>query len=216
MINRNVARAALVGVAASAAVGLAVTAFAAAPTFHITAGSHTSGTIAYTGKATGTSSKPAIQFNDNTTHLSTTCVSGTASGTIKLGAHVSGTGAANITKTTWKTCTAAGGLKLTPKQPSTSKWTLNAVARPVKGVTKVFIGNVTANVTTNIGCKGSADGTYNNTTGKLAVAPRSGSGHQLKATNVNNSCLGEVNNGDNLVFKGTYTVTTSAGKIKIS
>ena len=86
-------------------------------------------------------------------------------------------------------------------------------------MTKVFIGSVLANVTTNFGCKftvkGSADGTYTNSTGKLTLAPRAGSGHLLKAANVSN-CLGQVNNGDKLVFKGAYTVTTTAGKIKIS
>ena len=221
MIKRNIAKAVLVGVAASAALGLAATAaVAAVPTYKITAGTHTSGTIAYTGKAIGTSSSPAIHFNDKNTGLGTTCVSATASGTMKLGAHVSGTAMGNITKTTWTTCKGPAGIVLTPKQPTGSVWTLNGVARPVNGVTKVFIGNVVANVTTNIGCKftvkGKADGTYTNSTGKLKLtAPRAGDGHKLAASNVS-SCLGQVNNGDTLVFTGTYTVTTAAGKIKIS
>ncbi|HEY2298060.1 MAG TPA: hypothetical protein VGH43_10055 [Jatrophihabitans sp.] len=219
MINRRIAKTAMVGIAASAAaIGLAATAFAAAPNYKITAGTKTSGTIAYTGKATGTSAKPAIQFNDASNGTQTRCVSATASGVMKLGAHVSGTRAATITKTTWTTCTGPLGLKLTPKQVGT--WYLNGAARPVNGVTKVFISNVIANVTTSLsGCKftvkGAADGTYTNSTGKLTLAPRTGSGHVLKASNVGN-CVNQINNGDKLVFKGTYTVTTTAGKIKIS
>jgi hypothetical protein len=40
----------------------------------------------------------------------------------------------------------------------------------------------------------------------------------LKASGVPtpNPCAGQINNGDKLVFMGTYKVTTSAGKIKIS
>ncbi len=221
MIKLNLRKTVMVGIAAGAAVGLVATAAnAAVPTYKITAGSKTTGTSPYTGKATGTSAKPAIHFSDTTSGINTTCISATASGTMKLGAHVSGTAAGNITKTKLTTCKGPGGLVLTPKQPSTSKWTLNGVARPVKGVTKVFIGNVLANVTTNIGCsfsvKGSTDGTYTNSSGKLAVAPRAGSGHVLKAANANSSCLGLVSNGDTLVFKGTYTVTTPTGKLGIN
>jgi hypothetical protein len=221
MIKLNLRKTVMVGIAAGAAVGLVATAASAAvPTYKITAGSKTSGTTTYTGKATGTSSKPAIHFTDTTSGIATTCVSGQANGTMKLGAHISGTAAGNITSTKFINCTGPGGLTLTTTQPSTSKWTINGVARPVGGVTKVFIGNVTANVSTNIGCKftvkGATDGTYTNSSGKLAVAPRSGSGHVLKASNANASCLGLVSNGDTLVFKGTYTVATPTGKLAIN
>ena len=221
MIKLNLRKTVMVGIAAGAAVGLVATAAnAAVPTYKITAGSKTSGTTTYKGNAAGTSSKPAIHFTDTTSGIATTCASGQANGTMKLGAHVSGTAAGNITTTKFNNCTGPGGLTLSTTQPPTSKWTINGVARPVKGVTKVFIGNVTANVSTNIGCKftvkGSTDGTYNNTTGKLSVAPRSGSGHVLKASNANASCLGLVSNGDTLVFKGAYAVTTPTGKLKIS
>ena len=86
------------------------------------------------------------------------------------------------------------------------------------GVTKVFIGNVTGeHRRRNIGCKftvkGSTDGTYTNSTGKLAIAPRAGSGHVLKAANAN----GVPRPGQQRRhprFKGTYTVTTPTGKFK--
>jgi hypothetical protein len=220
MINRRFAKTALVGIAASgAAVALAATAFAAVPTYKITAGTKTTGTIAYTGKATGTSANPAIHFNDKTRNVETTCVSATASGSMNLGAHVSGTAAGNIGKTTWTTCKGPLGTTITTKQVGT--WTLNGVARPSStGVTKVFIGNVKANVSISLpGCTftvtGSADGTYTNSTGALKLAPRAGSGHTLKASHVG-SCAGQVQNGDVLVFMGTYKVNTASGKIKIS
>lgn len=221
MIKLNLRKTVMVGIAAGAAVGLVATAAnAAVPTYKITAGSKTTGTTNYSGKATGTSSKPAIHFTDTTSGIATTCVSGTANGTMKLGAHVSGTAAGNITATKFITCKGPGGLTLNTTQPSTSKWTINGVARPVNGVTKVFIGNVTANVSTNIGCKftvkGATDATYSNSTGKLSVAPRAGSGHVLKASNANASCLGLVSNGDTLVFKGAYTVSTPTGKLGIN
>lgn len=205
------------GVAAVAVVA-AASAFATVPTYHITAGSKGSGTIAYTGKATGTSSSPAIHFTDHNTSLATTCTSGTASGVMKLGKAVSGTKAGTITKTTWKTCQAAGGITLTPVQAGT--WYLNGLARPVNGVTKVSISNVLAHVGTSLpGCKfdvvGTATGTYTNSTGKLAVNSATTGTRKLVAKNVG-SCLGEVNNGDVLVFKATYTVTTASGKIKIA
>jgi hypothetical protein len=222
MIKRNVTRTVMVGIAASAAVGLVATAaFAAAPTFKITAGSKTSGTSNYTGKATGTPSAPAIHFNDVTTNIKTTCVSSTASGVIKLGPSVPGAGAATITKTTWVTCKGPQGTTLTTVQPAGSVWKLNAVSRPVNGVTKVSITNVKANVTVSpLGCKftvtGSTDGTYSNSTHKLTVKPVAGSGHLLKASNTQGLCAGTVNNNDILQFTGAYTVSTPTGAIKIS
>lgn len=218
MIKLNLRKTALVGIAAGAAVGLVVTsAFAAAPTYKITAGSKTSGTTTYNGKTTGS---PGVRFNDQRSGLATTCTSATAAGVMKLGPSVSGTGAGTITKTTWVNCQGPTGLGLvlTPKQTQT--WTINGIARPVNGVTKVFIGAVKAHITTNIGCVfdvlGSVDGTYTNATGKLAVKTVATSTHKLKAANVNSSCLGQVQNGDVLSFVATYAVTTPTGAIKIS
>ena len=90
-----------------------------------TAGTHTSGTIAYSGKAAGTSAHPAIHFNDATTGLGTTCDSATAAGIMKLGAHVSGTGAGSITKTTWTNCQApvASGCSRSSRPPASGRST---------------------------------------------------------------------------------------------
>ena len=209
-------KAALIGGATAAvAVVAAASAFAAAPTFHITAGSKGSGTIAYTGKTSG---NPGIHFTDKNTGLATTCNSGTAAGSMKLGKAVSGSKAGTITKTTWKTCQGAGGITLTPKQAGT--WYLNGLARPKNGVTKISISNVLAHITTSFnGCKfdvkGTATGTYTNSSGKLAVNSATSGKSVLKAANVK-SCFTLVNNGDILQFKATYVVSTKSGKIKIS
>jgi hypothetical protein len=222
MIRLSIRKTVMVGIAAGAAVGLVATAAAAAaPTFKITTAHKTSGSTAYTGKATGTSAKPAIHFNDVSTHINTTCVSSTASGTIKLGPKVAGAGAATITKTTWVTCKGPQNTTLKTVQPKGSVWKLNAVARPVNGVTKVSITNVKANVTISpLGCTftvtGATDGTYNNTTHKLTVKPVASTGHKLKASNTQGLCVGTVNNGDVLQFTGAYAVTTPNGALKIS
>ena len=88
------------------------------PTFKITAGTKTSGSIAYTGKATGTTAKPAIHFNDGATH--TTCVSRPRRPDRSSSARTSRHAAATITKTTWTKCTGPLGITLTPMQPGTS------------------------------------------------------------------------------------------------
>lgn len=222
MIKPSIRKTVMLGVAAGAAVGLVATAaYAAAPTFKITAGSKTSGSTSYLGKATGSASKPAIHFNDISTHINTTCVSSTASGTIKLGSSVPGAGAGTITKTTWVTCKGPQSTTLKTVQPKGSVWKLNAVARPVNGVTKVSITGVLANVTISpnnctFTVTGSTDGTYSNSTHKLTIKPVAGTGHKLKASNAHGLCIGAVNNGDILQFTGAYTVSTPTGALKIS
>jgi hypothetical protein len=220
MIKLSIRKTVMVAVAAGATIGLVATsAFAAVPTYKITAGSKTTGSANYTGKTTGS---PGVHFTDKRSGLVTTCASATAAGAMKLGAHVSGTGMGSITKTTWKTCKGPNGTGLTLTPTQSQKWTLNGTARPSSaGVTKLFIGAVKAHVTTNIGCTfnvvGSASATYSNSTGKLTVASVATGAHVLKAANVTTAnCIGQVRNGDVLIFKATYTVTTASGKIKIA
>ena len=221
MIKLSTVRTTLVATAATAAVGIiaAAAAYATVPTYKITAGTKTSGTIDYTAAATGTSAKPAIKFRDtagNGTDLN--CVSGTAKGVMKLGAHVSGTKAGTITGSTWTSCHGPFNLALKPKQVGT--WYINGSARPVNGVTKVFVNNVKANVTSAAGCNftvsGSVDGTYNNTSGRLNFAPRAGSGHVLRLSNVNTAgCFNLLHNKDKATFRASYLVKTAKGRIKI-
>jgi hypothetical protein len=222
MIKLSIRRTVMVGVAAGAAVGLVATsAFATAPNFKITTAHKTSGSSSYLAKASGTNAKPAIHFNDVTTHQNTTCNSATAAGSIKLGPSVSGAGAGTISKTTWVTCKGPNSTHLNTVQPKGSVWKLNAVARPVKGVTKVTISNVKANVTiVELNCTftvtGTTDGTYSNATHKLTVKPVASTGHKLKVSNTQGLCVGVVNRGDVLQFTGTYAVTTPNGNLNIS
>jgi hypothetical protein len=53
---------------------------------------------------------------------------------------------------------------------------------------------------------GEADGTYTNSSGKLAMKPVSKSGHVLTISKVN-GCAGLIANGNTSTFVGTYTVS---------
>lgn len=215
MLKRRIAS---VAVGAGAIIAIAIpSAFGATLTYKITAGTAAKGSVTYSGKtAKGTASNPAIKFTDTTKNLPLGCNSGTASGSVKLGKAVAAAKAGTITKTTWSGCVGPNQLALTPKQSGT--WYLNGAAKTATGKTKVFVSNVVANVSDSTGlCKftvyGSADGVYNNATKSLAMAPRAGSGHQLKVKNA--SCLGLIANGDHVSFQGTYHITTPKGALKI-
>lgn len=220
MYKFSLTKATLVGGATVAGVGLlAAAAIAApAPTYHISAGAKKSGTINYTANAKGTSSKPAVLFTDTTQKRQLTCQSASASGVMKLG-KVSGTKAATITKTTWTTCKGLG-LTLVPHQVGT--WYINGdKATTSGGVTAVHISNIKAHITSAVGCTldvtGNADGNYNNSTGKLTMAPRKGSGHTLKLSNVSAGCFGLLKSGDTATFQAAYAVLASnKSKLKIT
>jgi hypothetical protein len=217
MLKLSLTKSALVGGATVAGIGiLAAAAFAAVPSYHISAGTKTSGTTAYSAAANGTSSKPAVLFTDTTKNRQLTCQSASAAGIMKLG-KVSGTKAATITKTTWKTCSGLG-LTLVPKQSGT--WYINGDAPTSNGITKVHISNITAHISSTVGCSldvtGNADGTYNNATGKLTMAPRKGSGHVLTLSNVSSGCFGLLSNNDKATFQAAYVVKTANGKLKIT
>jgi hypothetical protein len=208
MIRR---KAAIVGLAAGAAALIAIpAAFAAGTTYTIKAGTATSGTTSY--KAT--TSK--IKFRDVNTKTNLGCTGGTAKGGLTLGKKVAASKAGTIKSTTWKNCTGPGGLTLVPKQSGT--WTLNGNGATKSGVTKVFVSNVVAKVQADpspslckFTVKGSADGTFTNSTQVLSLAPGS---HKLKVSNVS-GCLGQINNGDTVQFTAKYTVKASDGKVSI-
>jgi hypothetical protein len=206
MIRR---KAALVGIAAGAIAVLTIpSALAATPTYHITAGSKTSGTQSYTG----TTKK--ITFIDKNSGLHLGCKSGTAAGKVKLGKKVAAAKAGTIAKTTWKTCTGPLNTQLAPSQKGT--WYINGNGKTKSGVTPVYVSHVKAvvkqkgaasNCTFTV--SGSADGKYTNSTHKLALSPGV---HKLKVSHVIGGCYTLINNGDRVTFKATYTLT---GKIKI-
>ena len=210
MIRRQ---AVIVGLAAGAAALIAIPSAMAAGSIHYTikSGTHTKGTTSY--KATTTK----IKFRDVNTKTNMGCKGGTASGSLTLGKNVSPTKAGKIGKTTWKSCSGPGGLKLVPKQMQT--WTLNGNGKTnSKGVTKVYVAKVKANVQaspTPSLCKftvtGAADGTFTNKTQVLALKPGH---HRLKVSNVK-GCLGQINNGDTVQFTANYKVKAKDGKVTI-
>lgn len=219
MFKLSLTKSTLVGGATVAGIGiLAAAAFAAVPSYHISAGTQKSGTIAYTAAANGTSSKPAVLFTDTTKKTQLTCQSASAAGVMNLGKR-SGTKAATITSTTWSICSGLG-LKLVPHQVKGSVWYINGDAPTQNGITKVHISNIKAHISSKVGCSldvtGNADGTYNNSTGKLSMAPRAGSGHVLKLSNVSSGCFSLLSNGDKATFKAVYVVKTAKGKVKIT
>lgn len=201
------------------AVLAAPAALAAAPvTYKVTAGRTVKGSVAYKGTtAKGTQAKPTVTFTDTRSSTTVGCTSGTASGTIKLGRRVAAAKMGTVTKTAYTSCTAVGGL-VTLTQTQVGTWYLNGSGKTANGVTKVFISNVKAKISStacSLTLTGSADATYTNSTGKLAVKPRAGSGHKLKASNVS-GCSGLITNGDVIAFVGTFRVSTPKGKLSIS
>ncbi|MHA3704048.1 hypothetical protein ACXR2U_17910 [Jatrophihabitans sp. YIM 134969] len=189
----------------------------AATTYKVTAGTKTSGQQDYTAATkTGTTDAPGIYFKDKTSGLELGCTKGTAAGAANLGASVAGAGLASISSTTWTSCAGPGGIPLTPTQNGT--WNLNAKGKTnSSGVTKGSISNVNATVS-GPGCtftvSGAVDGSYTNSTGALKVATVAGTGNVLKVSAVT-GCFSQINNGDIVIFKATYKVTTSSGLLKI-
>jgi hypothetical protein len=181
-------------VAATAVLAFSVTPAFAATTYTVAPGG------AYTGSA-GTTT-----FTDSTTGSTLTCKSGTAAGTLKNGAGLSGTGIGTITSTTFTTCTGPLGITFTVKQVGTWSLNLTAYASPIStgyisGIDATLSGSLCSATVT-----GSADATYSNSTGVLTLKPVSGSGHTLTVSNVN-GCLGLLNNGNTSTFNGAYTIS---------
>ena len=201
------------GLAAGAAALIAIPAAVAAGSTHYTikSGSHSKGSTKY--KA----STNKIKFRDVNTKTNLGCKGGTAAGSLTLGKKVAANKAGKIGKTTWKQCSGPGGLTLKPKQMQT--WTLNGNGKTSKkGVTKVYVGKVKANVAatpTPSLCKftvtGAADGTFTNKTQVLALKPGH---HKLKVSHVQ-GCLGQIRNGDTVQFTAKYKVKAKDGKVSI-
>jgi hypothetical protein len=209
--KRIATRVAVVGCAVAAVTGITAASTLAATTYTVKAGTKTSGTSAYTGKS------GAITFTDGSLALG--CDGGTAKGVATLGPNVRAK-VATITATTWKNCSGPGGLVLKPKQNGT--WTVNALgATTAAGVTKGYVGNVNARVSSSPDASqcsftvtGAAVGNYNNSTGKLTLTPTSSGTRVLKVSDVT-GCFSLIKNGDTVTFGAAYTITTATGKLSI-
>ena len=101
-----------------AVAGLAAPDALAVVTYKLTAGTQTTGTVAYTAKA------GAIAFADVTTNQKLGCTGGTAGGTATLGAAKAAANIVPIARTTWTNCTGPLNLVLVPKQ--VGAWKINA------------------------------------------------------------------------------------------
>ncbi|GAA1887620.1 hypothetical protein [Lapillicoccus jejuensis] len=206
----------LVGTLAGAsAVVLSAGPALAATTYTVKAGTTTSGSTAYSAATTGAGQQ--IKFTTSK-GLNLGCDSGTASGSVKLGSKLSGTGLGTISGSTWTNCIGPAGLKLAVTQVGT--WSINAKGTTTAtGVTAGTIGNIVANVGDAAGaCKFTVSGTVKAavtataTKQLLKVKPTTGA---LTISNVA-GCFGAVANGDTASFAATYKITAAAGKLSIS
>ena len=199
---------ALAGAAALVAVGGA--AYAAGP-YTVTAGSTSSGTVAYTGTTSGAS--PQIKFS--TPGVDMTCASGTAAGNLHLGANATGANIASIDSTTWTNCIGPLGLDLVVTQVGT--WTLNATGDASVDPVAGSITSVNAHVENPGGAcsfdvTGTMGGTFSEATQTLAVTP---AGSTLVVTNVS-GCFGLVSENDPATFEMSYLIANPAGPVAIS
>jgi hypothetical protein len=152
-------------------------------------------TITPVGPFTAASTTTLV-LTDTTTGTQLTCVSGTARGNTG----VLGNRLAQITGTTWNTCSGPGGITFTVSHVGT--WNLNG-STFVDPVTTGTITNVVARLSGPL-CSATVSGgvaaTYTNGTGVLQVLT---SNSTLRISNVI-GCFGLINSGDGATFSGRY------------
>jgi hypothetical protein len=188
----------MTGAAVAAVVGLTAPAAlaTAATTYTVSPGG------AYTAKAGKTTLK------DTKTGTVLTCTSATAKGTLKKGSGLAGADIGSITSSGFNSCTGPLSLHFTVKQNQT--WFLNVQSYTSStGVSAGYIGKVKATLS-GTGCTavvtGATNATYKNSSGVLAVAPKSGSKNFLTIVSVN-GCAGLIGAGDHATFTGSYTLS---------
>ena len=154
----------------------------------------------------------ATKLKDTKTGSTLSCKSSKATGTLKSGSGLSGTGIASIKSVTFTTCTGPLGLTFTVKT-SHLPWKLNAVSYK-SGVTHGTLTGIHATLT-GTGCSATVDGTsatanngkvsgtYTNSTHKLTILT---SGGNLHVYNVS-GCAGLINSGDPTTFSGSYAIS---------
>jgi hypothetical protein len=194
------------GVAAVMAIGLgATTALAtAATTWTVKPGG------LYTAKS-GTTT-----LTDTVTGAVLTCTSSAAAGKLKSGSGLSNP-LGTVTSNTFTGCTGPLGTTFSVKTSasSTKPWKINATGFS-SGVTTGNISGIHAVLTgTNNTCKATVDGTgataFN---GKVQIKHSNSAPAKLKVTkginlhtyNASSGCLGQINSGDTVTFKTTYTL----------
>ena len=186
-------------------------------TYKVVAGKTSSGTVGFSGKTgAGTQATPALTFTDTRTSTAIGCASGMMHGAVTLG-RTRTARLGTITTSSASHCTAFGGFaRLAYKHKGT--WRLNGTGKTANGTTPLSINGVTivvSSTTCNLTVTGVADGTYLNSTKRLTVKPRTGSGHALKASHVT-GCGGAIKIRDTITFAGAYSLSTPKGALHIS
>ncbi|MER7489550.1 hypothetical protein ABTY20_27355 [Streptomyces sp. NPDC126497] len=200
-MNKTLRRTAVVAGAATAAFGLTLSPASAVPS--------TVWTVTPTGSYTATNSGNIVL----TATIPMTCTTSGASGSMASAtgnpAQVATIGAINF-GTSATPCTSVLGNVTTV---AVTPWTVVAQDYTAStGVTKGYVGNVTANVTAGV-CKftvkGKASATYTNSTGVLAVNSVAG---ELTVSNPVN-CGTIITTATKPLFKGNYVIKASNGAI---
>lgn len=192
----------LTGVATAAMIGLSVAPASAANNWKVSPG----GTIsAKSGKTT---------LVDKTTGTTLTCTSSKASGKLKSGSGLSGTGIGSIAKITFSSCNGPVGLVFTVTAGHLP-WKINASSyNSTTGVTTGTITGIHAKLS-GPGCTAIVDGTSSTAnngkvkvtyTNKTAVLKVSTSGGNLHTYSVN-GCAGLVKSGDADTFSASYVLS---------
>ncbi|GAA0702772.1 hypothetical protein [Streptomyces thermocarboxydus] len=198
-MQKTFRKTAVVAGAAAAALGLTLSPASAAPS--------TTWTVTPSGSYTATNAGNIVL----TATIPMTCTTSGASGTMASAtgnpAQVAAINAINF-GTASTPCTSVLGTVTTV---AVTPWTVVAQDYTA-GVTKGYIGNVTANVTAGV-CKftvtGKASATYTNSTGVLAVNSVAG---ELSVTNPVN-CGTVITTATKPLFKGNYAIKASNGAI---
>jgi hypothetical protein len=193
------------GAALAAAVGLAASPASAAGTWTVTGGG------SFTGKSTNST------LTDSSTGTQLKCTTSTATGSAANASGASGTGIGSISAVTWTSCSGPLGITFSVAAQNLP-WAINAVSY-ASPVTTGTITGVKAHIS-GAGCTadfgGATSGStatldvkYNNTTHVLSLL---GTGN-LHAWNVSGICLGLINSGDAVSYKGDYALSPATLQI---
>ncbi|MFI6943453.1 hypothetical protein ACIBI4_29650 [Streptomyces sp. NPDC050418] len=139
------------------------------------------------------------------------CSSATAEGELPNGTRTTDQ-VATIDGSTWTNCSGPAGITFSVSH--VGAWEINALSTNASGGVDGNITNISANISGPL-CSASVSGavpaTYDNA-GHLIVHPDAASTSKLTISNVV-GCFGLMNNGDQVVFDGTYNVAPDTIRI---
>ena len=216
---------AVAGAAALVAAGSA--AYAHSP-WVVAAGGVTTGTVAYTTTATGTSENPAVAFTAGAAHM--TCESASSSGDVFLGTtpvdpippappvgYYS-----NIQGITFSSCLAEGILpmEVTVAATSTDPWNVKITGDKTGNVSPIQIYDIhahiqdigTAGETCGMDVDGTVNGIVDSDVQELEVLTAASG---LVVSNVTGGCFGLITDLDPMTFAGDYDVVNPVGPFHV-